>query len=88
MSEHQNGTPPEAPPHPRVIFEFDPVTGSCGWKEEGMGFPLPLLVNILEMAKASFVMRQFQQAQQQAPQKPDIILPNGPLPPFRRRPAP
>ncbi len=77
--EQPNGAP--AAPKPRIVFEYDPATGGCGWRQEG-AFPLPLLVNILEVASLTYKSQQLQSVQAQ--QKPGLVLPSGPLPPAPR----
>lgn len=79
MSEHPNGAPAGAPAKPRIVFEFDPATGTHGWRVEGPGYPLPLLVNDLELLKQMLLGRQFQEMQ--ARQQPGIVMPDGSPPP-------
>lgn len=64
---HSNGAP--KPERPRIVFEFDPTTGGCAWRLEGP-FPLPFLVNILEVAALAYKSQQLQQLQQAAQKGP------------------
>jgi hypothetical protein len=64
----------QPPAPPRCTFEFDPATGAVGWRVEGH-FPLPFLVNALEMAKNLFVAQQVQGAR--AAGRPGLLLPDG-----------
>jgi hypothetical protein len=66
-------------PRPALVFEYDPQTGAVGWKVEGR-FPLPPLVNALELAKAVFVGQQLAGAARGRPS--GLVLPDGtPAPP-------
>lgn len=76
-----NGTPAE---RPRLVFEFDPQTGACGWHTAGPPFPLPMLCNALGLARLYYESVQLQSLQARQ-QRPGIVLPEGPLPPFPGR---
>jgi hypothetical protein len=70
-------------PKPRLIFEFDPETGGVSWRQETNNFPLPILINALEMAKHVYMGQQVgaMMAQQQQRVQKSIVLPDGSLPP-------
>ncbi len=63
---------------PSVIFEYNPETRAASFRVEG-NFPLPELVNILEVAKASFVLAQLQSIQQRP--RTNLRMPDGSVPP-------
>ena len=64
----------------RVIFEFDPATCAERFVFEG-NYPIPFLVNQLEICKSTLIQRQLammmQQAQEAAQQ--GLVLPDGSL---------
>jgi hypothetical protein len=74
-----NVPPPKPPPKARVVFEYDPETQAASFRLEG-NFPLPSLVNVLEVAALQFKIVQLQGTQGR-PGAPGLCMPDGSPPP-------
>lgn len=84
MTDQPNGAPPQGPPVSRVIFEYNHETQAAGFRTEG-NFPFPHLINVMEVAKAQFIMAQLQQMTQRRgpPPRGGLCMPDGSPPPPR-----